>query len=234
MSENSKGFGYKVLDSSDIGPYVKVEYDLIQNKDLPTPAKLVYAFLKTYENRADHTAVVSMDTLVRKSGYSKATINKSIRELESSGVISTKRMSNKKAGRGYNKYTLNINGGMFAMMTLVFVESKNLTCKEKEFILLVFPYILDNDTIGSLDNPYDPGVIAEKTGLSTRVVVERIKDLKLKNLIKDHYTKTGTHGRSFFVGYKFNMFDIMLSNTASIKEERDRFRSILEEKGLRY
>lgn len=214
--------GYKTLTSNETGNSVNVGYDLIQNPGMSPSSKLIYAYLKSHEIKSSKTATVSMDTLSSKSGYAKHTVQAALSDLEAAGAIVTIRRESKRTkGRFYNEYKLNIDGDMFAMITMYFLESSLLTRKEKEFILLIFPLILGNDTIGSIKNPASFSFLSEQTGLTQKTISRRIHSLKDKGLVWDHYTKPGTHGRSFLVGYKFDMRTIMLNNNANIIQERN-------------
>lgn len=235
MSYISANSGYKTLKSKDIGPYLTIEYDLIKSEKIKPSTKLVYAFLKSYMSRATRIAVVSMNKLVIETGYSKTTINQAIRSLHANGAIDIrKRMSMSGPGRDFNEYEFKLEGNMFAMITMMFLESRLLSIKEKEFIISVFPYILGNDTLGSIENPATISSIAKSVHMTYNTVGSRIDSLKKKGLIRDHYTKYGTHGRDRYVGFKLDMFSIMIDNMDAVLEDRARLRDILTEKGLRY
>lgn len=225
MDENLLNRGYKTLKAKEVGPHVKVGYDLIKSKDISPTAKIVYAYLKSFENKNTHTAIASMDLLVKKSGYHKSSIVKSLKILEEYGVIEVcKKSSSKHNGRFYNTYRFKIGDDMFAMITITFIESTILSRKEKEFLVMILPILLKNNTIGSLEKPATVLSISKDIGLTYRITKDRIDSLTKKGLITEWFTKKNTAGVSYYVGFHIEMTKIMLDALHVIREERNKYK----------
>jgi biotin operon repressor len=226
--------GYKTLKAKDIGGYAKVEYSLIEDERLRPSFKLVYAYLRSYMNLKTQVSSVSISLLMKKTGYSNGTINEAIKSLKRHGIIDVEKRASKVRDDAYSVYRFKINDERFAMISNIFLDSSKLTSKEKEFIILIFPYILENDTIGSVFEPVTLTSLAKKIGLTRATVSDRIESLKLKNLLFDYYSRNGGREHYTFVGYELNMKEIMLDNTNQIIKERNELYEIVRENGITY
>lgn len=159
-----------------------------------------------------------------KTGYSNDTIDRAIKALKNAGVIEVERRRKvtKDNVTTYNVYRFpKLEGDMFAMISFYFLESDLLTTKEKEFILLIFPKILTNDCIGSIENPMFVPQIAEYTEMSRPTVKQRIKSLEKKGLVRENWSRISGSHIPEMVGYEFDMKQIMLNATKNLMQERN-------------
>ncbi len=220
--------GYKTLTSAEIGQHSQVVYSLIKSDLLPSH-KLVYAYLRSYMNGKTGTSTVSLDTLASKIGYSRQTIFTAIKTLEERDYIFTETKRKKcgvanKYATTYNVYSFPKKDEMFAMISFYFLASSIIDTKEKEFILLLFPYILGNDTIGSLDSPVFTGELTQLTRLTTHTVLKRVNSLMGKKLLTYHSTRYSNTEEPAPVGYKFDMRSIMLDANHNLIIENNELR----------
>lgn len=228
--------GYKTLTSKHIGRYAHVGYDLIKNTDLLPSYKLIYAYLRGYMHYQKKTTLMSLEMLSKKTSYSTRTIKNAIAKLVENDYLTVEQ---KKVSKDYNStymslYSFKNDDPMFAMISNVFLESKLLSSKEKEFIILIFPYILPNDTIGSLEDPADTLWISNKTGLHRNTVIQRITSLRNKKLLSNHSTRYGYGEEKVKVGFYINLKKIMIDNANSIIEERNDLLTIVQDFGIKY
>lgn len=226
--------GYKTKKAKEIGAFVGVEGKLIENRNILPSHKVVYAYLKAHMNINTKQTCISIDTLTKKTCYSRRTIVNAIAELSKQGVIViSKRSSEMRPGHlEHNVYEFPLKGNAFYMITLFFLSSQILSVKEKEFLLLLFPYILGNDTIGAVGKPATISVIAKMIGLTYITVSKRIEGLRQKQLISEHYTRINMYNDKEFVGYRIDMRTIMIDNADNILRESMRIRTIAEDYGL--
>jgi len=225
--------GYKTLHARDIGKHVQVEYPIIKNNKLLPSAKLVYAFIRLYMIRQTRKAYVSMRVLRKKTGYAYDTINKSIQKLLEHGYLVVEQEKLERDNRFVqNIYYFITDDEQFAQITNFFLESTLLSTREKEFILLLFPFLLPNDRVGSLSNIVDYPTLAGMTGLSINTVRSRMKSLRSKGLVEDAYARISGNHEERCVGWAFDMKAIMLDATINIAEERKMYYYRLKEYGL--
>lgn len=226
--------GYKTYNASEIGPHAQVHYSIIQDEKLRPSFKLVYAYLRSYMNLKTKTSSVSIHVLIKKTGYSNGTISNAISALAKKNIISIEKRKSKVRDDAYNIYRFNVDDKLFAMISNTFLDSQLLSSKEKEFILLLFPWILENDTIGSIEKPANMTLLSSYSGLTRTTVGDRLDTLKRKNLLFDYYSRNGNRESFTFVGYEFNMKAIMLDNSNELIKERNQLYEVIRENGITY
>lgn len=225
--------GYKTMNGSDVGQHCRVGYSIIQSSKLKPSHKLIYAFILSYKRSNTNESIVTYQTLRDKTGYSYDTLRDSVQKLVDAGFIAV----TKRSARGDNHHSYNIYSFLkidewFAQITHVFLESTIITVKEKEFILLIFPFLLPNNAIGSLNNPATNAWISEKTGLDRGTVRKRLEGLKEKQLAEEHFARYGPSYKEKNVGWKFNMDVIMLDAKQNVVKERNEYYYTCKDYGL--
>lgn len=225
--------GYKTLSAKEVGWHARVSYNIINHEHLPPSCKLIYAFLLSYKKIDSDDAIVSYDLLRKKTGYSFQTLRESINMLEHYEFIKIrKRINGADARKIYNIYTFLKIDKDFAQITHKFLESTLLSTKEKEFILLIFPFLLPNDALGSLKEPANYSWLGMQIGLDRVTVSKRIRSLKKKMLVKDYYSRYGNNEEYEIVGWKFDMDAIMLDAQQNIVKERNEYYYTCKDYGL--
>lgn len=228
--------GYKTLKAKDIGRHSQVGYDLIYNLDVKPSYKLIYAYLRGYMHADTQTTIMSIADLQVKTKYSTRTIQDGINCLIDVGyiVVNKRRESYDESGSYINVYSFPHEDHMFGMFSTVFLESKLLTPKEKELVILIFPYILGGDFIGSLEDPADYAWIAKRVGLHRDTVASRIRGLKQKNLMFERYARYGYGQKQVKVGFYIELKTIMIDNSNSLMQERNNFLRTVQDSGITY
>lgn len=136
----------------------------------------VYACIKKYMNSHTQQAWPSNATLAKLSGLSAKTIIEAVRRLEAAGYITVKREFGKP-----NVYTFN-DYKKFEIFSYEFLDRKDLTSREKSYLIVAQPKMFKSDTGGVITmNSTD---FAESIALTPRTLRKYEKDLKDKGLLE--------------------------------------------------
>lgn len=206
--------GFKTLKG--IGQHYQIDSQVFKNH-LSMSTRLIYAFIRSYYWSETKVANVSFKKLSSNSGYSENTVRKAIAELASNHLIYVEKKTYRNENGGittFNSYSFPVITN-YERITYNFLHFSSLDNKDKEFIIMLLPYLLPNDCIGSIQSPANHKWIMECSKeqigkpLSRTTVQRRLKSLKSKALIQDHYSETFYMTEPIWTGYKFDMFKIM-------------------------
>lgn len=164
--------------------FAKLSNELLDNEETKANDLLVYTVIRLYMNKKTLESIVPYSEIKSKIGYSRNTIIKSVKKLEKIGAFKRELIpsNNKHSGNYITKvlYTFpeEIKGDCFEVVTKLFVESKRISVKAKEFIILIQPHL-----ISSKINCYEYIAMSlremsEKISMDRRAVSRAINELE--------------------------------------------------------
>lgn len=232
---NAPEIKFRKIPDKLIGQHVKLLNAFIFDKGINPTEKLIYSFLLSRINWKTGVTQIPTENIKSVLGYSRPTIIKAINGLYEKGWLKITRLRlSKEYARNYaNRYEFpkqpkgNISN--YARLTKFFLDDPNLTHMEKEFILLIFPYLNSDGEIGSIDNPMSTRVIGRLIGVSNVTVHNRIHDLKDKGLLETVYECLDWTDKETIVGYVLDITTIMLRSIEHLQQELAR---LLEERRI--
>ena len=182
-----------------------IEDKLLKNKSILPSYKLIYLYLQSLANFKTKTTNMSFNDLTGKMPYTRTTIMKAVASLEKNKAINIC-----KPISGSHIYDFKKPTEACQVATFSFINSKKLSVKEKEFLLLILPYVSNVWTIGEYMSPATIPVIAKLTGLTYTTTKKRIDSLEAKGLISKTFFIINMYGDEEFCGYRFDLEAIML------------------------
>ena len=152
-----------------------------EHNDLKPGDILVYATIKRHMNKDTKTCFPSLDTISKECGASINTIRSSIQNLINSGYIETEPY-----GRG--KLYRFLKWDKFEPFSYDFLDNKNLSFKEKAYILVTQQYMFkDKDSQDGILT-YSNVDLANKINLTPPTISKLNNSLMEKNILSINTT----------------------------------------------
>lgn len=189
-----------------------IEDKLLKNQSILPSYKLIYLYLKSLANFKTKTTNMSFNDLTEKMPYTRTTVIRAVESLEKNKAINLYKPSAGSHIYGFKKLT-----GTCQVATFSFINSKKLSVKEKEFLLLILPYVSNVWTIGEYMSPATIPVIAKLTGLTYVTTKKRIDSLEAKGLMSKTFEIINLYRDEEFCGYRFDLEAIMLDKKSLLK-----------------
>lgn len=145
---------------------------------------LVYACLKKYMVAESGISLVSLRKISDESGISLGGVQTAIQRLIDAKDINKIKVP----GRNQNGYTFNKTSEKFEMFDKEFLENKDLTNLQKAFMIMIQPHLFINKASGIGKTTYSTKELAQKTGLSERVINDRKRELESTGFISRRLT----------------------------------------------
>lgn len=147
---------------------------------------LVYSFLKMTMDKNTRISFKSIRKIAEEAGMSTGGVQSALKRLEQAGDIEKTEIKNKKI----NGYHFNDKSEKFDMFDYTFLKNEVLDNKSKSFMMSIQKHLYIDKEIGIAKTTYNNKQLSEKTGLSERVIAERISELQkmgfmLKRLTTD-------------------------------------------------
>lgn len=189
-----------------------------------------YAQLKKYMNSQTKISLVSIARLAKDCDMSNQGIVNSLKRLEECGDIQKTRIGK------CNAYKFNTNSEKFEMYDFEFLKNKELTTKQKSFMIAVQKYLYVDKDSGIAKTTFSDKELSERTGISESTIYRRVSELINNNFISKRLT-TDESGNSCealefnlpkfgqFVLCKIEQHDIII---AEQQLELNRLRSEME------
>ena len=146
---------------------------------------LVYACLRKHMDKDSKTSQVSLRKISDETGLSLTGIQSAIKRLIDNNDIEKSNAENK----GANSYKFNSGSEKFEMYDKEFLENKELSTLSKSFMIAVQPYLYVDKGSGIAKTTFNTKEISDRTGLSKKVVNERIKELEISGFISKRLTE---------------------------------------------
>lgn len=137
----------------------------------------VYACIKKYMNSATNQAYPQVSTIVKDSGLDRKTILKSIKRLEEAKYFTVQKRPGTSSIYTFNDYK------KFEIFSFDFLEDKDLTPKEKAYIVAVQQYMFKDSNTNKGQISFTNEDLAEKIGLSLPSLKKYEDTLKDKNVL---------------------------------------------------
>lgn len=151
---------------------------MTENSELKPIDILTYLYLRSYDN-PQHECFPSFEKLSQLSGAAIGTLRKCVKNLETAGYITVK-----KKGRS-NYYYFDetyFDRDGWEKFYREFLENKNLTYKEKAYIVSTQQYMYkDLQNIGKIS--YSDSELAQKLNVSESTIYRNNKDLERKQYL---------------------------------------------------
>lgn len=158
----------------------KKVHQMIVEKKITSQSVLMYTYIGVSMNSYnDNKYSCSLQDFVDKFSYSKKSCIKYINSLLDCGLIELI-----KKGNGKTKSTYRFIGNKeskFERFTKIFVHSKDLSTKDKEFLILISPYILEKNSC--ITNNFSK--IASWLNVNRATVARLFKSLIDKGFVKN-------------------------------------------------
>ena len=170
--EQEKVKSFKEHKDKEIGWHGKVKMKILKydNKKLLPSAKVIYAYISMYADAKTKESIVSAEEMEKYLGYSDNTIRAAIEKLEDYGFLIRESSSGQKSKFSGIRTPIK----HYERFSSFFLKSQIIKKNDKEFLLLISPYIFrERDVI-----QYNNKEIAEKLGMSPKYIGDRIKNLK--------------------------------------------------------
>jgi len=175
--------GYKDLKGTDLGQHAQVGRDLLTEpkKVLKPSDKLIYATIKLYQSSKTGKSACRMSKLASKTGYKEKKINNAVQKLEKLGYLSIEKIPTQVQigpfewqATSFNLYSFPIIPEQFENFTAYFlVDNTRMTNSTREFLLLLMPFLMRNDTFW-LNNT----TLSKNVGLDVKTVRKNITELE--------------------------------------------------------
>lgn len=158
--------------------HVQVPNDMTEQNNYLKPADiLIYATIKRHMDKETKTCYPSLDTISKESGASINTVKNSIQNLINSEYITVS-----KRGRG-KLYTF-LKWDKFEPFSYNFLDNKNLTFKEKAYILSAQQYMFKKDDTQDGIITYDNIELSKRLNISPTTISRLNDSLIMKNFLK--------------------------------------------------
>lgn len=158
--------------------HVQVPNDMTEQNSYLKPGDiLIYATIKRHMNKETKTCYPSLTTISQESGASVNTVKASIQNLVNSKYITVS-----KKGRG-NLYTF-LKWDEFEPFSYSFLDNKNLTFKEKAYILSAQQYMFKKEDTQDGIITYDNVELSKRLNISPTTISRLNDSLTIKKFLK--------------------------------------------------
>ena len=158
--------------------HVQVPNDMTEQNSYLKPADiLIYATIKRHMNKETKTCYPSLSTISQESGASVNTVKASIQNLVNAEYIIVS-----KKGRG-NLYTF-LKWDKFEPFSYSFLDNKNLTFKEKAYILSAQQYMFKKEDTQDGIITYDNVELSKRLNISPTTISRLNDSLTIKKFLK--------------------------------------------------
>lgn len=158
--------------------HVQVPNDMTEQNSYLKPADiLIYATIKRHMNKETKTCYPSLSTISKESGASVNTVKSSIQNLINAEYITVS-----KKGRG-NLYTF-LKWDKFEPFSYSFLDNKNLTFKEKAYILSAQQYMFKKEDTQDGIITYDNVELSKRLNISPTTISRLNDSLTIKKFLK--------------------------------------------------
>lgn len=158
--------------------HVQVPNDMTEQNSYLKPGDiLIYATIKRHMNKETKTCYPSLTTISQESGASVNTVKASIQNLVNSKYITVS-----KKGRG-NLYTF-LKWDEFEPFSYSFLDNKNLTFKEKAYILSAQQYMFKKEDTQDGIITYDNVELSKRLNISPTTISRLNNSLTIKKFLK--------------------------------------------------
>lgn len=158
--------------------HVQVPNDMTEQNSYLKPADiLIYATIKRHMNKETKTCYPSLATISKESGASVNTVKSSIQNLINAEYITVS-----KKGRG-NLYTF-LKWDKFEPFSYSFLDNKNLTFKEKAYILSAQQYMFKKEDTQDGIITYDNVELSKRLNISPTTISRLNDSLTIKKFLK--------------------------------------------------
>lgn len=158
--------------------HVQVPNDMTEQNSYLKPADiLIYATIKRHMNKETKTCYPSLATISKESGASVNTVKSSIQNLINAEYITVS-----KKGRG-NLYTF-LKWDKFEPFSYSFLDNKNLTFKEKAYILSAQQYMFKKEDTQDGIITYDNVELSKRLNISPTTISRLNDSLTVKKFLK--------------------------------------------------
>lgn len=199
-----------------IPQHVQVPNNVIKEQKLDPTDVLVYAHLKNHINSETLEAFPSITTLAKEAGLSRPTVMKAIKHLEENGDISIRKVQLEKRCRSYYKF--NTKSKNFEMYGKLFLSEKNITPKEKMYLIVVQPYMFkDLEGFGKVS--YTNKELEKLTNIDRNAISSIHKSLEEKDIIS--VFKTNAKDSETGLKKQFIMYDLTKYHQEFISLKKD-------------
>ena len=199
-----------------IPQHVQVPNNVIKERKLDPTDVLVYAHLKSYINPKTLEAFPSITTLAKDAGLSRPTVMKAIKHLEENEDISIRKVQLEKRCKCYYKF--NTKSKNFEMYGTQFLNEKNITPKEKMYLIVVQPHMFkDLEGFGKIS--YTNKELEELTNIDRHTISSIHKSLQGKDIIS--IFKTNAKDSETGLKKQFIMYDLTKYHQEFISLKKD-------------
>lgn len=141
-----------------------------------------YAQLKKFMNSQTKMAIVSIARLAQDCDLSNQGVVNSLKRLEECGDI-----QKTKVGK-CNAYKFNTKSEKFEMYDYEFLKNKDLTSKQKAFMIAVQKYLYIDKETGIAKTTFTDKELSERTGISESTIYRRVNELMTSNFVSKRLT----------------------------------------------
>lgn len=120
----------KIKQKSDLQGVVVLHNEFVETDILSGSEKLVFMAIKRHLNNESETAFPSLTTIARYSRLSKSTVQRTLKDLESKGIIEIEHRKTEKNGNTSNLYTIHDYKSMWTVKNSK--EIKQVIKREQE------------------------------------------------------------------------------------------------------
>ena len=156
--------------------HIQMPNNMTVTKELEPRDLLVYVAIKRYMNGETKQAYPSTNLIAKVTGYSRPTVDKSIRKLEETGYINVEKRPRMSSIYTFNDYKT------FEPFSYEFLDKEDITANEKAWLLVSQQYSRkDVEGFGIIS--YSTRELSDMTNMSKDTINRCIKGLENKGYL---------------------------------------------------